>query len=49
MIYTDRYESPLGRILLTGDELGLTGLRFAEGEGCPPRRWAARSAITRSA
>ena len=33
MIYTDRYDSPLGRILLTGDELGLTGLRFAEGGG----------------
>ena len=31
MIYTDQYESPLGRILLAGDEEGLTGLWFQEG------------------
>ena len=31
MIYTDKYESPLGSILLAGDEEGLTGLWFAEG------------------
>ena len=27
----NRYESPLGTLLLTGDEEGLTGLRFMEG------------------
>lgn len=31
MIYTNTYESPLGKILLAGDELGLTGLWFSEG------------------
>lgn len=31
MIYTNHYKSPLGRILLAGDEDGLTGLWFAEG------------------
>ena len=31
MIYTNDYESPLGSLLLAGDELGLTGLWFAEG------------------
>ena len=31
MICTDYYESPLGDILLTGDEQGLTGLWFTEG------------------
>lgn len=30
MIYTNRYESPLGNILLAGDEKGLTGLWFTE-------------------
>lgn len=28
MIYTCRYKSPLGDILLAADEIGLTGLRF---------------------
>ena len=31
MIYTNNYESPLGSILLAGDEEGLTGLWFTEG------------------
>ena len=31
MIYTNTYESPLGSILLAGDEEGLTGLWFAQG------------------
>ncbi len=31
MIYTDNYESPLGSILLAGDEEGLTGLWFTQG------------------
>ncbi|MBP3729849.1 MAG: methylated-DNA--[protein]-cysteine S-methyltransferase [Mailhella sp.] len=31
MMYADNYESPLGSMLLTGDEEGLTGLCFAEG------------------
>ena len=31
MIYTNVYESPLGNILLAGDEEGLTGLWFTEG------------------
>ena len=31
MIYTNAYESPLGSILLAGDEQGLTGLWFTEG------------------
>ena len=31
MIYTNDYESPLGNILLAGDEQGLTGLWFTEG------------------
>ena len=31
MIYTSRYESPLGGILLAGDQEGLTGLWFTEG------------------
>ena len=31
MIYTNKYESPLGSILLAGDEEGLTGLWFTEG------------------
>ncbi len=31
MIFTDSYESPLGSILLAGDEEGLTGLWFREG------------------
>ena len=30
MIYTNDYESPLGNILLAGDEQGLTGLWFTE-------------------
>ena len=37
MIYTNTYESPLGGILLAGDENGLTGLWFTEGSrymGC---------------
>ena len=32
MIYTNDYESPLGNILLAGDEQGLTGLWFTEGD-----------------
>ena len=28
MIYTNSYESPLGNILLAGDEQGLKGLHF---------------------
>ena len=31
MIYTNDYESPLGNILLAGDEQGLTGLWFMDG------------------
>ena len=31
MIYTNTYESPLGRLLLAGDDEGLTGLWFTEG------------------
>ena len=31
MIYTSRYELPLGGILLAGDQEGLTGLWFTEG------------------
>ena len=31
MIYTNTYESPLGSMLLAGDEQGLTGLWFTEG------------------
>ena len=31
MIYTNDYKSPLGNILLAGDERGLTGLWFTEG------------------
>jgi len=31
MIYTNDYESPLGSILLAGDDQGLTGLWFTEG------------------
>ncbi|MBQ6426868.1 MAG: methylated-DNA--[Clostridia bacterium] len=31
MIYTNRYDSPLGNILLAGDHEGLTGLWFTEG------------------
>ena len=31
MVYTNDYESPLGSILLAGDEQGLTGLWFTEG------------------
>ena len=31
MIYTNEYESPLGNILLAGDDQGLTGLWFTEG------------------
>ncbi len=31
MIYTNHYESPLGSILLAGDDVGLTGLWFTEG------------------
>ncbi len=31
MIYTNEYSSPLGSILLAGDEQGLTGLWFTEG------------------
>lgn len=31
MIYTNAYESPLGKLLLAGDEQGLTGLWFTEG------------------
>ena len=32
MIYTNDYESPLGNILLAGDEQGLTGLWFTESD-----------------
>ncbi len=31
MLYTNHYESPLGSILLAGDDEGLTGLWFTEG------------------
>ena len=31
MIYTNHYKSPLGNILLAGDEEGLTGLWFTDG------------------
>ena len=31
MIYTNDYESPLGHVLLAGDDQGLTGLCFTEG------------------
>ena len=31
MIYTNTYESPLGHLLLAGDDDGLTGLWFTEG------------------
>ena len=31
MIYTNSYESPLGSMLLAGDDEGLTGLWFTEG------------------
>ena len=31
MIFTNDYESPLGNVLLAGDEQGLTGLWFTEG------------------
>ena len=31
MIYTNNYNSPLGSILLAGDNEGLTGLWFVEG------------------
>ena len=31
MIYRNEYESPLGNILLAGDEQGLTGLWFTDG------------------
>lgn len=31
MLYTNHYESPLGKILLAGDDEGLTGLWFTEG------------------
>ena len=31
MIYKNYYESPLGNILLAGDNEGLTGLWFTEG------------------
>ena len=33
MVYTCRYKSPLGEILLAANEIGLTGLWF-EGELC---------------
>lgn len=33
MTYTNQYPSPLGDMLLTGDEEGLTGLRFMDGAG----------------
>ena len=32
MIYRSHYTSPLGEILLTADEEGLTGLSFQEGQ-----------------
>ena len=32
MIYTNEYGSPMGNILLAGDEQGLTGLWFSEGD-----------------
>lgn len=32
MIYTNTYKSPLGNILLAGDNEGLTGLWFTEGD-----------------
>lgn len=41
MIYTHRYSSPLGEIILAADDIGLTGLWFVEnqrhmGEGLSP-------------
>ena len=41
MLYTHRYASPLGKILLAADDVGLTGLWFVEnqrhmGEGLSP-------------
>ena len=35
MIYIDFYESPLGHVLLAGDDEGLTGLWFTEGSRHP--------------
>ena len=32
MLYTHRYRSPLGEILLAADDVGLTGLWFTEGQ-----------------
>ena len=53
MIYINDYESPLGNILLAGDEQGLTGLWFTEGGRYigPPRKkepvGAKRTILTR--
>ena len=33
MIYTNDYESPLGHMLLAGDELGLTGFGLRKAAG----------------
>ena len=43
MLYTDSYGSPLGKLLLFGDEQGLTALRFADGArvGAPETQRAA--------
>ena len=45
MTHTDRYGSPLGEIILTADETGLTGLRFADGRA--PGPGAAQDAVCR--
>ena len=41
MMLQNEYESPLGRILLTGDEEGLAGLCFADAEKATDYRGAA--------
>ena len=41
MMLQNEYESPLGRILLTGDEEGLAGLCFADAEKATDHRGAA--------
>lgn len=33
MIYINKYESPLGNILISADDIGITGLWF-EGQKC---------------
>ena len=45
MMFTAHYQSPLGEILLAADEVGLTGLWWAEPWDITPFRLSSRATV----